>query len=424
MAVLGPFEPAPLIAAAVSGGGDSLALMHLADRWARARGGRVLAFTVDHGLRDGSAAEAAQVARWAAASEIEHRTLRWLGPKPTTRLMEKARAARYALLEEACEAAGALHLLIAHHAADQTETITLRAAAKSGPHGLAGMAKQRFTCAVRVLRPLLDFPKARLLATCKAFDQPWLDDPSNADPRFARARLRVAKSSASFSAADRFAQTRSEEESLAGELAARFVHFDPLGFAVVDRMLWESTSETTAAQVLSRAVHTIGAASHGLSPLLRTEAEHWARTGQWRGKRVPRITLGRAVLSLSQDFVSIAREARHLPPPIELAPGVSALWDRRFMATVDAPGWTLGALGMAGWSALHAEKQVRAVPAEARASLPVLRAPDGRMVFPFSARMVSEPTETAEIREFRWVGGGPAFAAAFTVVWAQRRIMF
>ena len=94
MAPLGPFEPAPVVAVAVSGGADSLALAVLADRWARARGGRVVALTVDHGLRAGSAAEAARVAEWMAARDISHHLLDWRGAKPEADLQAAAREAR------------------------------------------------------------------------------------------------------------------------------------------------------------------------------------------------------------------------------------------------------------------------------------------------------------------------------------------
>ena len=142
---LGPFEPAPLLAVGVSGGADSLALVLLADRWARARRGSVLALTVDHALRDGSAAEAAQVGHWLAARGIAHEVLRWDGPKPATAIQETARAARYRLLGQRCAGTGILHLLLAHHRDDQAETVLLRRAQGSGRDGLAGMAAIRET---------------------------------------------------------------------------------------------------------------------------------------------------------------------------------------------------------------------------------------------------------------------------------------
>ena len=122
MAALGPFERQPTVAAAVSGGPDSMALGVLAHEWARARGGRVLALVVDHGLRPDSGVEARRVTGWLGDIGIGHAVLSWDGPKPAAEIQAAARAARYRLLVDHCRADGVLHLLIAHHRDDQAET--------------------------------------------------------------------------------------------------------------------------------------------------------------------------------------------------------------------------------------------------------------------------------------------------------------
>lgn len=187
---LGPFERKPEIAVAVSGGADSLALALLLDRWARARDGRVLALTVDHGLREESAAEARQVGRWLTARGISHRTLRWRGRKPRRGIQAAARVARYGLLQAWCRRQGVLHLALAHHRDDQIETFLMRLGHGSGLDGLAGMPPVAERDGVRLLRPLLDLPKARLVASLRAAGQGWIEDPSNENPTFERVRLR------------------------------------------------------------------------------------------------------------------------------------------------------------------------------------------------------------------------------------------
>ncbi len=140
MAVLGPFEPAPRLAAGVSGGADSMALALLADAWARERGGSLLALVVDHRLRPESGSEAmAAVARLGALG-IATRLLAINGLSRGPALAERARSARSAVLEAACTDAGILHLLLGHHAGDQAETLLIRTLGGSGPAGLAGMA--------------------------------------------------------------------------------------------------------------------------------------------------------------------------------------------------------------------------------------------------------------------------------------------
>jgi tRNA(Ile)-lysidine synthase len=183
---------APAIVLAVSGGPDSTALLFLAARWrkARRRGPKLLAVTVDHGLRAGSAAEAKQVTRLARSLGVSHRILRWTGAKPKSGLQEKARMARYRLLSEAAVKTGASHILTAHTLDDQAETVLMRLLRGSGPTGLSGMARETWLGELTLTRPLLEIPKARLLATLRTAKIPFIDDPSNLDPRFARVRLR------------------------------------------------------------------------------------------------------------------------------------------------------------------------------------------------------------------------------------------
>lgn len=187
---------------AVSGGPDSTALMLLAARWraARADGPRLVAVTVDHGLRPEARREAAAVAKLARRLGIIHRTLRWEGRKPKTGLQEAARAARYRLLAAAARKAGAGAVLTAHTRDDQAETVLFRMSRASGLTGLRGMRrstvlslpdKGRAKEPLALVRPLLDVPKARLIATLKAAKVPFAEDPSNRDPRFTRARLRA-----------------------------------------------------------------------------------------------------------------------------------------------------------------------------------------------------------------------------------------
>src|SRR6185312_2564817 len=106
------WKAAPAIVLAVSGGPDSVALMWLAARWRRAlrRGPRLIAVTVDHGLRTDAAREARQVKRLAESLDLPHRTMRWAGAKPKTGLPAAARTARYRLLAQAARAHGATHI--------------------------------------------------------------------------------------------------------------------------------------------------------------------------------------------------------------------------------------------------------------------------------------------------------------------------
>ena len=200
-ALFSDLDRLPALVLAVSGGPDSTALMVLAARWRKARKSwpknlpKLIAVTVDHGLRVEAKREAASVGRLARKLGIAHRTLRWTGAKPKTGLQEAARAARYRLLAGAARKANATHILTAHTRDDQAETVLIRMSRGSGVSGLAAMARISTLSGdgkgqIKLVRPLLDMPKARLIATLRAAKIPFADDPSNRDPRFTRARLR------------------------------------------------------------------------------------------------------------------------------------------------------------------------------------------------------------------------------------------
>jgi tRNA(Ile)-lysidine synthase len=187
------WKAAPTLVLAVSGGPDSIALMWLAARWRRSlkRGPRLIAVTVDHGLRPEAAREARDVKRLALALELEHRTLRWRGAKPKTGVPAAAREARYRLLAQAARQSGATHIVTAHTRDDQAETLLMRLLRGSGITGLAAMARETERDGVHLVRPLLEVSKAQLIATLTKARIAFADDPTNRDQNFTRPRLRA-----------------------------------------------------------------------------------------------------------------------------------------------------------------------------------------------------------------------------------------
>jgi tRNA(Ile)-lysidine synthase len=187
------WKSVPAIVLAVSGGPDSIALMWLAARWRRAlaRGPRLIAVTVDHGLRAASVREANDVKRLARALDLPHLTVRWTGPKPKSGLPAAARAARYRLLAKAAQDHGAIHILTAHTRDDQAETLLMRMFRGSGIAGLAAMARQTRRDGVVLARPFLHISKSQLVATLTKARIDFADDPTNRDTNFTRPRLRA-----------------------------------------------------------------------------------------------------------------------------------------------------------------------------------------------------------------------------------------
>lgn len=302
IAPLGPFEPAPRLAVAVSGGRDSLALTLLAHDWARARGGEVIGLAVDHGLRAASAGEARQTRAWLAGHGIACHILRW---QPDGRSQAAARRARYRLLTDWCRRRGVLHLLLAHHADDQAETVAMRRARGSGPDGLAGMPALARRNGVRLLRPLLAVPRAQLTATLLARGQAWIDDPSNLDPKYARTVLRGTP----LSLAERLVLNRRELDAarldrlLAASLALR-----PEGYAWLELTPLREAAGSDAARALGQVLRTVGAHAYPLP----TEAVARA----WAAARAGRAgTLGGCRLCPFGDRLLVCREAGRLPPP-------------------------------------------------------------------------------------------------------------
>ncbi len=260
MAPFAPFENNPVLAVAVSGGRDSLALALLAHEWACARDGHVVGLIVDHGLRAAAAGEAMATRDVLAGEGIDAAILRWDGAKPSHGLQEAARTARYGLLFEACRERGILHLLVAHHAGDQAETIAMRAARGSGPDGLAGMAALVEWRHARLLRPLLGAARTHLTEMLTARGVAWIDDPSNADPRFERARLRVSGSAGATVAAGADAG-RTEREAVLARVAVDMIEIDDDGTAL-DRMAFARLDGVTGAALLSRVVQAVGGRDH------------------------------------------------------------------------------------------------------------------------------------------------------------------
>lgn len=200
-ALFAGLQSASSLIIAVSGGPDSTALLFMLARWRAAQksGPKLIACTIDHGLRKESAAEAKAVGKLARKLKVPHRILRWRGKKPKSGMQEAARQARYRLLADAATGAKARHIVTAHTLDDQAETVLIRLTRGSGLTGLSGMARVAPLPIdpakdVLLVRPFLPVPKPRLLATLRRAKLGYADDPSNRNPKFTRVRLREAAS--------------------------------------------------------------------------------------------------------------------------------------------------------------------------------------------------------------------------------------
>ncbi|WP_168177197.1 tRNA lysidine(34) synthetase TilS [Thalassospira sp. MCCC 1A03138] len=335
MNVFGPFEDRPKIAVAVSGGADSMALALLAHEWCGSKGGELTAITVDHGLRAEAAEEAIRVGEQLRKHGIDHRILRWDGAKPQSGIQEAARKARYDLLDHALGEMGILHLLVAHHRDDQRETLVMRQQRESGVIGRAGMAARRYLRNTRLLRPLLPVTKADLIATLRARQQDWIEDPSNRNVRFERVRIRHdpmmdgPKKEMVQSGAD----ARQTAEYRIADLLASAVQIANCGIARIDYSKWQDVGgdEVTARYALGHIVRVVGGENYmpALGSLM-------AALLQINEKEDARVSLGGCVLHRRGGILLVYREIGRVDAhPVRIDPGLirggfGQRWDNRF----------------------------------------------------------------------------------------------
>ena len=190
--IFAPFARMKRVLLAVSGGADSLALMVLCHEWLRDSELPLSLHiaSVDHGLRPEAAAECAMVAAMATERGLPHETLVWKGEKSGANIQAEARAARYRLLTAHARTLSCEHIVTAHHLDDQAETFFIRLLRGSGVPGLGAMRAEQGLDDMTLLRPFLNVPKARLIASLEKRGLHWVEDPSNQSPDYLRVRVR------------------------------------------------------------------------------------------------------------------------------------------------------------------------------------------------------------------------------------------
>ncbi|RCS23717.1 tRNA lysidine(34) synthetase TilS [Phyllobacterium salinisoli] len=349
-----PLDPARIFApidfshqhavmAAVSGGGDSLALLFLLKEHlcGISDAPELIAVTIDHGLRPDSADEAEAVARLCRSHGISHRILRWEGQKPQAGIPAAAREARYRLLVEAAREARASFLFTGHTLDDQIETFAMRKA-RGGARGLAGMAGATLLdMRVWLLRPLLNTRRNDLRAFLAERQIEWFEDPTNENMAFERPRVRnriadVKPPAVLEEIAERAAVRRAQGSAVAAFFSAGRdkVQMEPGGVARIDAGWLAEAGHDVAALALGVVVACIGGRS-----FLPAEAERARLVSHLAGEGggPARLGLGGCIVQRGAKRHSIWREARGLPQLL-LASGQSAVWDGRYRIVNTMPG--------------------------------------------------------------------------------------
>ncbi|MGR3501724.1 tRNA lysidine(34) synthetase TilS [Pseudaestuariivita sp.] len=375
--LLGPDFPTD-VALAVSGGSDSMAMLLLAHGWARHMGVRLWIVTVDHGLRDGSAAEAAFVKRECAALGLSHTTLRWGGWDGSGNLQARAREARYGLIDRW---RGLLtHVLVAHTRDDVAETFLMRLARGSGVDGLSAMQDVRRVWSgpseplgadevdgprppqweprngtrvrpgwMDVVRPLLSERRDTLRAHLRFYHTPWVEDPSNDDPAFDRVALRRAMPELArlgmdvetlAATAERMARARAALETRAFEAAREVEICGTTGDVILSRDHLTALDGETALRLLAEALRYVS--SHPLRPrasLLEDVLDRAASGGALSGHG--------CLITTTRDSLRVTRELAAVESlTVQVGDG---LWDSRWRISGQlVQGLTIQALGDAG----------------------------------------------------------------------------
>ncbi|SCA56805.1 putative tRNA(Ile)-lysidine synthase [Candidatus Terasakiella magnetica] len=179
-------------AVAVSGGADSLALCLLCAEWAVQHGKKLIALSVNHGLRAEAEGECQWVSQALSHYNVEHHILTGTSEAPKSDIQAAARELRYQLMQDFCIDHDISDLFLAHHQDDQAETFLLRLARGSGVDGLSAMKPVTQRGHLRLLRPLLTVPKASLVSYLEERNQSWIEDPSNENTAFERVKMRKA----------------------------------------------------------------------------------------------------------------------------------------------------------------------------------------------------------------------------------------
>lgn len=374
----------PSIALAVSGGPDSMALLYLITRWAKDHNLSipiVRVVSVDHGLRNKSADEAEFVKKQCEACGHHHETLVWHGPKPDTGLQEAARNARYDLILGYCKSHFVPALLTAHHLDDQAETLLMRLARGSGLDGLASMAPCSQWSGLEIVRPLLSYPKQRLIATLSEAGWPWIEDPSNRDVRFERVRWRNnlpalemlgLSSSGLVKSAQRLGRARKALDYQTDLIARDLIKVYPSGFAEIDLPKYRRLPDEFALRILGRLILAVGGGLR--SPQLSKLEEIHGSLMPAAQKKASCVTLGRCQIENDGKFLRFFREVRSTDhSELTINPGEGALWDRRFLVEVSKKATqfvTVRHLTDNHFAKLEISDQIRsALPMRSRAGL-------------------------------------------------------
>jgi len=335
------------VGVAVSGGGDSVALLQLAVSWARDRDVQIFAATVDHGLRPGAREEAVQVGEMCMAIGVQHEILEWRGWDKSGNLQDAARKARISLLGNWAKTHQISDVATGHTQDDQAETVLIRLGRGSGVDGLSGIPATRMDANVRWIRPLLETGREELRQLLRTEGINWIEDPSNDDRRFERVKARQA-----MTVLEDLGITRKGLSETAGrmtkvrhvldentQIAAKNLAKTEFGDVFLSFKEFFNLAEETRRRLLIHALNWVSGAEYPPRSVPLAELETSVLIGKTS-------TLHGCMIMVRDGVIIITREYKSVSASICKT---TEIWDNRWLFSgPHVPGYTVQALGETG----------------------------------------------------------------------------
>ncbi len=385
-----PFRPLSVMGLAVSGGSDSMAMLHLMARAAPFAGLRIEAVTVDHRLRPEAADEAAFVGDVCAGLDVPHRVMVWEHGPITGNLMDQARRARYGLMAGWAQGRDIGHVALGHTADDKAETLLMGLARKAGIDGLSGMRSTWRSDGIVWNRPFLPQSRADLRAYLVRHGLGWRDDPTNDDAGFTRIKARralVALAPLGITAkglatvADNLEFARSALSRYVTQETRR-VASERCGAVEIDHAAFVTLPFEVQRRILIAALRWVSGAEY-------PPRETGLNRAQWAIMKHKPATLSGSRIITTEALIRIVRE----PKAANGTTPVGTLWDHRWL--VEGPPGTVRALGptglpqVANWRALGIPRDALLVTPAVWDGDTLLAAPVAGMANGWKARIVA-----------------------------------
>ncbi|MES2436027.1 MAG: tRNA lysidine(34) synthetase TilS [Pseudomonadota bacterium] len=330
----------------VSGGGDSMALLHLLHR-AAVQGQRLEALTIDHGLRAESRTEAEMVAAFCAARDIPHQISLWQRAGVRGNLMDEARRARYQTAAAWAAARGLSQIAVGHTADDQAEGVLIGLSRRAGIDGLSGMRKTWMQYGIRFTRPFLAIPRADLRGYLTREGIAWVDDPSNDDTHYTRVKARRALAAlaplgitaATLAAVSDNLEMARVAIAVQVAQAASLVMQTEAATLSIPRAVYDPLPMEIKRRLLIAALRWTASANYPPRELALMAVERAISAGK-------DATLGGVRFRSTGDAISVLREARAVSA---VSSPTDQLWDNRWqLSGPHAADLTIRALGVEG----------------------------------------------------------------------------